>query len=215
MSRHDQESVWSDFRVGVLTFSALVVLILGIAFAGGDKGLLFQKKTYVNALLSNVGGIKKGSSVTMGGMIIGKVADIAFTNVTGSASPIEVTMQVRSNVLSRIKSDSVPTVRTQGMLGDRYVDISMGTADAPILEPGKVLIGKSATDFDETLHQALDVLSETEKLLTTINEQKGSVGQFFYDERFYQNLVQITAQLNDLIQDFKKQPRKYIKFSMF
>lgn len=214
MARYDQEKVWSDFRVGLATFSGLLFLILGVTFAGGDKGLFFRKTTSVQARLADVGGLKKGSSVTMGGMIIGRVTDIAF--VSGpQGNKIEVTMEVRSDLRNRIKTDSLPSVRTQGMLGDRYVDISMGSLDKEPLAEGKVLIGAGASDFDTTLRQASDVLKETQQLLDSVNQKQGTVGQFFYDEKFYQNLVSLTEQLNDLIKDFKKHPRKYVKFSLF
>lgn len=214
MSKQDGTTTWSDIRIGLISFIALIFMIVAIAFAGGDKGLLFKKRSEIKARLVNVGGLKKGSSVTMGGMPIGTVARISFVGIS-DANPIEVTMHVRSDMREKIKSDSIPTVRTQGMLGDRYMDLSFGTKESDLLEEGKALIGKSATDFDETLHQAIDVLGETEKLLKAINEKKGSVGEFFYDEKFYTNLVQITDQLNELVQDFKKNPRKYIKFSVF
>lgn len=180
MSRNDSEKAWSDFRVGLITFAGLFFLILGVVFAGGDKGLLFRKTTFVKARLADVGGLKKGSSVSMGGMTLGRVTDIAFAD--GEATnQIEVTMEIRSDVRERIKADSVPAIRTQGMLGDRYIDLSMGSGDAPPLSEETSLAGDPASDFDKTLRQATDVMEEMEALL----------------------------------QDFKKNPRKYIKFSLF
>ena len=214
MTKASQEVMWSDLRVGLLAFSALLVLIFGIAFAGGDKGLFLQKKVELKAFMSNIGSLKRGSSVTMSGMAIGQVTKIAFVE-SSKENKIEVTMQLRSDVRSRVKTDSVPSVRTQGMLGDRYVDISPGTAESGLLPEGGILLGESATDFDQTLNKALDVMVETEKILKSINDQKGSVGQFFYDQRFYDNLVMITEELDLLVKDFKKHPRKYIKFSVF
>lgn len=215
MTRQQQENAWSDLRVGIVIFVGMLLLFFGIIFAGGDKGLLFHKKAYVAAELSNVGGLKRGSSVTMGGMTIGQVVNIAFAPPGSSGGLIEVKMQVRSDVRSRIKSDSVPSVRTQGMLGDRYVDISMGSEPAPMLPEGQALIGKGASDFDETFREALSVLDETEKLLRSINEQQGTMGKLFYDEQFYENLMQITEELNAFLKDFQKHPRKYVKLSIF
>jgi len=180
MSRNDPGKAWSDFRVGLITFAGLFFLILGVVFAGGDKGLLFRKTTVVKARLADVGGLKKGSSVSMGGMTLGRVTDIAFVDVEAQGR-IEVTMEIRSDVRERIKIDSVPAIRTQGMLGDRYIDISMGSEGAAPLPEATPLAGDPASDFDKTLRQATEVMEETE----------------------------------DLLKDFKKNPRRYIKFSLF
>lgn len=214
MNPYDREKVWSDLRVGLITFAGLFFLILGITFAGGDKGLLFKKTTTLQAWLPDVGGLKKGSPVTMGGMTVGKVSQISFVG-GAERNQIQVTMEVRSDLRDRIKTDSLPAVRTQGMLGDRYVDISLGTPSAKPLPEGEPLLGEGATDFDRALRQASEVLEETEKLLSAVNEQEGTVGQFFYDEKFYESVTAIIDELNDLIKDFKKHPKKYIKFSLF
>ena len=227
MSEYDQERVWGDFRIGLIAFAALIFLVFGIAFAGGDKGLIFKKTSTVKARLADVGGLKKGASVTMSGMMVGKVTQIAFVGSGGKsgeaqaappseyANHIEVTMEIRSDVRDRLKVDSVPAVRTQGMLGDRYVDIPMGSEEGATLPDGKVLLGAAATDFDKTLNEALAVLNETEKLLSAVNKQQGTVGQLLYDQQFYNRLMEITNEVNDLIKDFKKNPRRYIKFSVF
>lgn len=214
MSRYSQEKVWSDFRVGLITFAGLFFLIFGVVLAGGDKGLLFRRTSIVKARLADVGGLKKGSSVTMGGMTVGKVNNITFVDGE-KGNRIEVTMEVRSDIRERIKTDAIPSVRTQGMLGDRYVDITMGSEGAERLPEKALLIGGETSDFDKTLHQADEVLKETEKLLAAVNEQRGTAGRLVYDEKLYTTLTEITDELRDLIKDFKKHPRKYVKFSLF
>lgn len=214
MSQYDQARAWSDVRVGLIVFAGLLFLVLGIAFAGGDKGLIFKKTSTVKARLADIGGLKKGASVTIGGMIVGKVTDTRFA-AGGQGNQIEITMEIRSDMRAKIKADSLPSVRTQGMLGDRYVDISMGSERVEPLPRGSILMGTSATDFDQTLREALKVLNETEKLLKAINERQGTVGQLVYDKEFYANLTAVSNELNDLIKDFKKDPRRYIKFSVF
>lgn len=121
-------------QVGALTFAALPLLIPGITLAGGDKGILFQKTATVKALLFDGGGLKKGGSVTMGEVIVGRVTHMSFVDPS-KGNLIEVTMEIRSDVRNRIKTDSVPFVRTQGILGNRYLDISIGSAKAQLLQP--------------------------------------------------------------------------------
>ena len=214
MNRYNQEKVWSNFRVGLITFAGVFFLIFGVVFAGGDKGLLFRRTSIVKARLVDVGGLKKGSSVTMGGMTVGRVTQIAFVN-DEKGNQIEATLEVRSDIRRRIKTDSIPSVRTQGMLGDRYIDISMGTEEAGELPEVAPLVGGVTSDFDKTLKQATEVLTETEKLLGAVNEQRGTAGRLVYDEKLYSTLTEITTELRDLVKDFKKNPRRYIKFSLF
>jgi len=213
MEDTSKENFWSDFRVGALTFLAISILIAGITLAGGTKGLILQETSTILASMKDVGGLKKGSAVTMGGMTIGEVTNIAFS--LENPRTIEVAMNIKSSLRSKIKSDSAPSIRTQGMLGDRYIEISMGSEDQPLLRDGEQLLGKTATDFDETLLYAKSVLSETEKMLTAINEQKGTLGHIFYDAKLYDALTETTEELRDLIRDFKENPKKYIDVSIF
>lgn len=219
MAQFDQKQAVSDFRVGVIVFAGLVFIILGIAFAGGDKGLLFKKTTILKARLTDVGGLKRGASVSMNGMVVGKVTETTFVQDVqangNEKNHIEVTMELRSDVRERIHNDSIPAVRTQGMLGDRFIDIPPGTEESGVLPEGKVLIGASATDFDKTLHQAISLMSETEQILSAVNDQKGTIGQLVHDQAFYDRLLEIARDLRDLLEDFKKDPKRYIDLSVF
>ncbi len=214
MDQHDKRNKMNSFRVGLMSLIAIGAVITGIIFAGGDKGLLFAKRSIVNAKMFDVGGLKTGCPVTIGGMTIGKVTGIRFDEVWTSKQ-IEVTMEIRQDVRGRIKEDSVPSIRTQGMLGDRYIEISMGSDESPMLPEGQPIVGKTVTDFDETISQAHSVLQESETLLVAINEQKGTIGRFVHDEQLYTRIVEIADEIKNLVQDFKKQPRRYLKFSVF
>jgi len=214
MGHFDRKKAWSDFRVGLVGFIALCLLVLGIIFAGGDKGLLFRETTVFKVRLADVGGLKKGSPVTMGGMTIGKVTDMGFVD-DPEQTRMEVSLLIRRDVRKFIKVDSVPSVKTQGMMGDRYVEISRGGPESGVLPDGGVLTGAAAVDFDGALHKASAVLDETHQALKSVNEQRGTVGKLFNDEKLYAKIVEITDQVNELIKDFKKNPRKYIKFSLF
>src|SRR3990167_3724645 len=140
----------SDFKVGLLSFCALSLVVTGIVFAGGDSGLLFSKKSVVHAHLSDVGGLKVGAPVTMGGLSIGKVSEIKFTDI-GGLPVVSVAMDVTIAQRQWIKSDSVPSIRTQGMMGDRYIDIAICSPDSPALAEGTPLKGSPVTEIDKTL----------------------------------------------------------------
>lgn len=210
----ERDKFVSDMRVGIVTFISLILLISGVLFAGGDKGLLFQETVLLKAQINDISGLKKGSTVTMGGMNIGKVTNVSLLH-SEEENLIEVLMQIRGDVRARVKSDSKPSIRTQGMLGDRYIEITPGSKDAEELPEGHPLMGTCTSNFDDTLSQARATLAESTKMLEAINKQQGTLGQFVYDQEFYQKLNDITGETNELIKDFKKNPRRYIKFSLF
>lgn len=212
MSFENQSAV--DFRVGIMSFAALCIIVMGVTFAGGDKGLLFAKTGMLKAHLNDVGGLKKGSSVTIGGMPIGKVIDITMVAADG-VPKIEVLMSIRNDMKSKIKKDSIPTIKTQGMLGDRYLEIASGKSRSETISDTDILEGTGSADFDKTLQQANDTLAETTRLLTAINHQEGTAGQLIYKDTIHKNLTEITAELEDVLADFKKNPRRYIKLSVF
>ena len=212
MAFSDPKKSWGDFRVGLITFFAICLLVAGITFAGGDKGLLFQKTVELHGLFKNVGGLKKGSSVSMAGMVIGRVTDLRFYDGHDSKR-VEALMEVREDMRGKMREDASATVRTMGMLGDRYVDISEGTSET-LLAPENPVLGQDISDFDSTLQESAQVLSEVKKLLSQVNKPEGNVGNLFYDERLYNQMTELTERLNDLIQDFKKNPKRYVKLSL-
>ncbi len=207
-------SLKSQIRVGIMTFAGACLLSAAIIFSGGDKALLFCRTSVLKARLPDVSGLKPGASVTLSGMTVGKVTNIRFSGNSGEAS-IEVSMQIREDIRTRLKADSIPSVRTQGIMGDRYMNLSKGSDEALPLAAGSELVGKKTSDFDDALDQTTQLLKETNKTLRAVNEQKGSAGQFFYDQKLYQGLADVTNNLNELLKDIKKNPRRYIKLAVF
>lgn len=210
---HDNKQGRRDFRVGLLTFSSLTLLLAGISFAGGSQ-LFLQETTPIIAYLPNVGGLRTGSSVCMAGMTVGKVTGISFAEAE-NANKIKVEFLIDKAIRSKIKVDSVPMVRTQGMMGDRYLDLSLGSVTSEMLPEGKNLLGESPSDFDATLREASKTMMEASKIMEAVNTKQGTIGQFFYDQKLYTQLTQLTEELHDLIKDFKEKPSKYIDLSFF
>ncbi len=204
----------SDFRVGIVTFLGVLCLVAGITFAGGDKGLFMQETLTLHAHLTDINSLKTGSTVTMGGMSIGKVTHTAFLE-NSEEGLINVTMEVRADVAGRIKADSKPAVRTQGMLGDRYIEITMGSKESAPFDLTQPLKGTTAVNFDDALQEARLTLSQTTKMLEAINQQQGTAGQFIYDQQLYQKLLVLTNQISEVLADFKENPKKYIKLQIF
>lgn len=140
-------SVGAFMLAGILALAALAVKVSGLS-------LNQTEPTYeLHAMFGNIGTLKKRSKVSMAGVTIGKVIDIHLDKHTYEAT---VTMEIDKNI-DNIPLDSTASIVTAGLLGEKYISISIGgdeeylrdgdrfddTQSAVILEDliGKFLLG--------------------------------------------------------------------------
>lgn len=140
-------SVGAFMLAGMLALVALAVKVSGLS-------LTQAKATYeLHAMFSNTGTLKKRSKVSMAGVTIGKVTDIHLDRDTYEAT---VVMEI-DKTIDNIPLDSTASIVTAGLLGEKYISISIGgdeeflrdgdrfddTQSAVILEDliGKFLLG--------------------------------------------------------------------------
>ncbi|MFH0780775.1 MAG: outer membrane lipid asymmetry maintenance protein MlaD [Pseudomonadota bacterium] len=113
----------------LIGFGAFVYLALQL----GEVPFLRQSTTYVlKAEFDNVAGIKKGASVQVAGVTVGEVAEVAL-------SPTEAAMlSLRIDKTLKVPIDSIASVKSQGIIGDKYIQINLG-GDEKIFGPGEIL----------------------------------------------------------------------------
>jgi len=121
-----------------LKYFAGMFAIAGIAFTGGmnvdtqsNHGGLFGGSYTVKATFDDVGGLKSGDNVSIAGIPVGKVESVALKD--GLAV---VTLDIDNGV--PVEKDAVASVRTEGVLGGKYVRITPGGSDT-LLADGDVL----------------------------------------------------------------------------
>lgn len=123
--------------VGFVCFAWLSVRL-------GDVNLFGPKTYQVTASFGSVSGLKNGAIVEIAGVPVGKVAGIRFDGVKYEAL---VTLAIDNGVV--LQEDSIASVRTAGIIGDRYIDISPGGSDVEIHAGGKIVETESAINLEE------------------------------------------------------------------
>ena len=124
------------FRVGVLVVMALAFLSVGV-FLIGNKDFLFTSTYRLKAEFQNVAGLNNGAAVRIGGIHQGTVKEILLPSQPDGK--VTVVMNVKSDTRNIIKKDSRASIKTEGILGDKYVEISFGSPKAePIGEDGTI-----------------------------------------------------------------------------
>ena len=122
MKRIDTELLVGLFMIIGITCLTYLSIKLGRMEIIGDKGY----KLY--AEFSEIGGLKNGASVEIAGVEVGRVKNISLSDYQA-----KIELQINSGV--KIQEDSIAAVKTKGLLGEKYIQISPG-GDEKIIPPG-------------------------------------------------------------------------------
>ncbi|MFO7601557.1 MAG: outer membrane lipid asymmetry maintenance protein MlaD [Candidatus Desulfacyla sp.] len=132
-----------EFAVGL--FMILGILCLGyISIKLGKMEILGDKGYEVEAVFSNSGGLKTGSSVVIAGVDVGRVKEVALDDYQA-----RVVLNLPLDV--KIQEDAIASIKTKGLIGEKYVEITPGGADELIQPGGRIRDTQSAVDFEELI----------------------------------------------------------------
>lgn len=150
---------------GILLFGAGLFLI-------GDRRMLFSDTFEMYAEFANIAGLQDGAKVRVAGMDAGEVEGIHVP--PGPSAPFRVKLRVREDLHPLIRIDSVATIQTDGLVGNKFVQVDAGTDQAAVVPPGGTV--RSREPFD--LSAMLQRMTETVDLVTaTIQDLKDGLDQ--------------------------------------
>jgi outer membrane protein OmpA-like peptidoglycan-associated protein len=180
------------FRVGVLVVLALVILGVGV-FLIGSKSSLFSPTYILKADFQNVDGLNNGAEVRLGGIDQGTV--IAIDLPAQPDGNMIVVMKMRSYTSNLIKTDSRASISTEGLLGDKFVDISFGSTKAQDVGNGDTIESNKTEDMAEQAHQIGDQASQAIQAFRDDMEavQHNFLLRGFFEKRGYNDSSELTA----------------------
>ena len=153
------------FRVGLFVLVALAVFLATI-YALGARARLFEARYVVYADFTEVGGLTEGATVRLAGVQIGRVAGVHLPGEPGGK--VRVDLDITRRYADRIRKDSVARIETQGLLGDKVVEITVGTAATPALRAGEVLAARDPTDFGRVLNEGAGAVQDMGALMAEL-----------------------------------------------
>ena len=110
----------------------------------GEFSILNVEKNYVlEAEFDNVSGLKVGAGIEIAGVNIGKVSGISL----GEDGLARVTMLINQKI--KITQDAIASIRTQGLIGDKYIKIIQGADEEFLAGGGTIFDTESSIDFEE------------------------------------------------------------------
>jgi phospholipid/cholesterol/gamma-HCH transport system substrate-binding protein len=153
------------FRVGLFVLVALAVFLATI-YALGARARLFEARYVVYADFTEVGGLTEGATVRLAGVQIGRVAGVHLPGEPGGK--VRVDLDITRRYADRIRKDSIARIETQGLLGDKVVEITVGTAATPALKAGEVLAARDPTDLGRVLNQGAGAVQDMGALMAEL-----------------------------------------------
>ncbi len=150
-----------ELKVGIFVFVGILMLGLIVVVLGAKQDL-FSSQYRLYAEFEEVSGLKVGAPVRLSGVDVGTVDEIKFPDTKGEKK-LKVRLQIRSEVRDRIRDDSKAEIATQGVLGDKYIGISLGTDGAP-LAPGTVMASTPPTNFAGIIETAGKTMEHIESI---------------------------------------------------
>jgi phospholipid/cholesterol/gamma-HCH transport system substrate-binding protein len=117
-----------------------------LALQLGEVSFLNAGKSYViNAEFDNISGIKKGASIQIAGVIVGQVRSTWL----GKDDLAHVALQVNNGV--KVPVDSMASVKTQGIVGDKYIQLTLGSDEKLFADGGTMVNTESAVDLESLI----------------------------------------------------------------
>lgn len=201
----------TEIWVGIFIILSMSVLFFMVIFMAGEQKL-FADRFEVRAIFSDVQGLRVGAPVMLSGLQCGTVRSIRFT----PGGQLLVIIQIRKEFREHVREDSIASIGTIGLLGDKSVEITAGSVGYAVLEEGATLQTLPSMTFAETLNRSRPVfdalgqtfanlqtitdklggaledlggaMSEVKKLTARINRGEGSMGRFISDEAAYRSV---------------------------
>ena len=168
--RDKMSSNKDTLNAGIFLAVAMLLAAVIVLFLGQERELFSSDKELVTAF-NEVGGLAVGAPVRLGGITVGRVTEIGFDPQIESHD-VQVKFTVREDYFERVKHDTIASIKTQGLLGDKYLGLSLGPGltSGEHISPGDTITGQDATDFGEILQKADAIINNTVQISQSIKE---------------------------------------------
>ena len=163
-----------EFLVGLFTMvGCAAVGYLSIGLGGIDFGT--SSYYIIHAEFDNVSGLKQGASVELAGVQVGSVSELRLKDPMA-----DVVLKLDKGF--RIRDDDIASIRTKGIIGDRYVKISRGGSDRYLTDGARMTETESVVDIEDIIGKIVHSLSGDKEdkevkgdKATTIDEKKADI----------------------------------------
>ena len=186
---------WAQVRAGIFIFLALLFIAGGVTIMG-QKTKMFVNKGELRVVMEDVAGLKVGGPVWLAGVDVGLVTEIHFDDPQ-KTNQVSIHLEVDRSSLKKIGADSIITIKTRGLMGEKYVDITPSSHYSET--PPSVLKGTPVAKLDDVVQKAGTTFEKINGIIDNINQGKGTLGKLSRDETLYTNVASLAVEMKNLM----------------
>ena len=196
---------WSQLKVGIVALSGLTLLAVAVFLITGEAGF-FTETVSLHTYTPDAGGLKSGAVVRLAGVDIGNVQAVNLSGLEDPNEAVEIVMRVNSRYMPDIRSDSQVLLAAEGLLGERYINISRGSSSGQPIPPDGTVPFRQTAEFSELVGGSRDLLDNLNVLTNSLNSVvqsietgEGTIGKLIRDDSLYARLDQAVQGAEQLV----------------
>ncbi len=186
---------WRNLRTGLLFVAGLIIAgILGLII-GKNSSLLTRHDT-AYLFIASIKGLSEGNMVAISGKKIGVVKSMDFAR-RNDTSGVIVTLDITSDYFPLITIDSKATIKALGVLGDKFVDITLGQAPEKLAEGGYLDV-VAEPGLDELTASAIETMNTIQDISQKINKGEGTLGRLLTTNELNDKLMKTASNVESI-----------------
>jgi phospholipid/cholesterol/gamma-HCH transport system substrate-binding protein len=158
-----------SFVVGLFVLAAIGFGAFALWNLGASRGLLAERYR-LTTYFEDVQGLVSGGAVRLAGKDVGTIESVAFAEPKPGRPPVRVVMQLSSEVQPLVRTDSVAGIGTVGLLGDKFVSLSIGTSAGKPLGHGDEIASVSPLDLNMAVVRGTEAIDNIATLAQNLNK---------------------------------------------
>jgi phospholipid/cholesterol/gamma-HCH transport system substrate-binding protein len=196
----------NKIKLGIFVSLGIVIFITGIYFIGQTKKM-FSSTFRVSALFKDVNGLQVGNNVRFAGINVGSVDFIEI--ITDTSVKVDMIVDVKTQKF--IKKDSKAIIGTDGLMGNKIMNISPGTTGKAEIENNDMIGTTIPISIDDMLSKlkttgdnAAKITTDLAAIIDNISSGKGTIGKLFMDTAFAGNIDRTLVNVKEGTKGFKQ-----------
>ncbi|MEP6801178.1 MAG: MlaD family protein [Acidobacteriota bacterium] len=170
-----EPQVGRRFRVGIVVLIALVALMAGILMVG-RRANLFRKKFPYETRFDSAAGLVAGNPVRLNGVTVGNVIEVILSPDPADRT-VRVVYDVDRRAAPRLRKGTRASIKTIGLLGDKYVDLAGGTAEEPEVPMNGTIPPAPGAGIEKLLEGSGDLLTDLSGIARSLKNILGRTEQ--------------------------------------